>query len=153
MLAALPTSQRLVLDDGTRLLGVHASPGSDDGPGITPEIADDDLAALLQDSEADVVCGGHTHQPTNRRVGATRAVNLGSVSNPMTFDLRATYVVIDSDRHGHRIRHRRVAYDHDAVVARCRRSDHPEREYIAAFQRGEQARYPAVRPGAPEFDA
>jgi predicted phosphodiesterase len=152
MLAALPTSQRLVLDDGTRLLGVHASPGSDDGPGITPEIADDDLAALLRDSEADVVCGGHTHQPTNRRVGATRAVNLGSVSNPMTFDLRATYVVIDSDRHGHRIRHRRVAYDHDAVVARCRQSDHPEREYIAGFQRGEKARYPAVRPGAPDFD-
>src|SRR4051812_11791420 len=47
LLAALPTSQRLVLDDGTRLLGVHASPGSDDGRGITPEIADDALAALL----------------------------------------------------------------------------------------------------------
>ena len=153
MLAALPTSQRLVLDDGTRLLGVHASPGSDDGPGITPDIADAELEVLLQGSEADIVCGGHTHQATNRRVGGMQAVNLGSVSNPMTSDLRATYVVVDSDRHGHRLGHRRVAYDHDAVVERCARSDHPEAGYIASFQRGEHVRYGANRPGTPEFDS
>ena len=51
------------------------------------------------------------------RPATSRAINLGSVSNPMTSDLRATYVVVDADRHGHAIMHRRVAYDHDAVVA------------------------------------
>jgi predicted phosphodiesterase len=152
MLVSLPATQRLVLDDGTRLLGMHASPRSDDGPGITPEIADADLERLLERSDADIVCGGHTHQPTNREVGGVRAVNLGSVSNPMTADLRATYVVIDHDRQGHRIGHRRVAYDHGAVVQRCERSDHPEAAYIASFQRGERVRYAADRPGAPDFD-
>jgi len=154
MLANLPPAQRLTLDDGTRLLGIHASPGSDDGPGITPAIAAADLERLVTvaDAEADVVCGGHTHQATDRRVGVTRAVNLGSVSNPVTTDLRATYVVVDSDRHGHHLSHRRVAYDHDEVVRRIARSDHPEADYLASFQRGEQVRFAADRPGTPDFD-
>jgi predicted phosphodiesterase len=151
-LGALPTSQRLVLDDGTRLLGIHASTRSDDGAGITPDISDEELDLLLAGSDADVVCGGHTHQPTDRQVGQLRVVNLGSVSNPITSDLGATYVIIDSDRHGHRIAHRRVAYDHDAVLQRLERSDHPEAEFISSFQRGEQVRYPATRPRAPEFE-
>jgi predicted phosphodiesterase len=152
-LAQLPDRQHATLDDGTRLLGIHASPGSDDGPGITPDLADDTLERLLAGADADVVCGGHTHQATDRRLGRRRAINLGSVSNPITADLRATYVIVDSDRDGHRLRHRRVAYDHDAVLERLRRSDHPQAEYLSSFQRGEQVRYPATRPGAPNFDA
>jgi predicted phosphodiesterase len=150
-LAGMPTVQRLVLPDGTRLAGIHASPRSDDGVGITPDLPDRELDALLADAEADVVCGGHTHQPTDRQIGPTRAINLGSVSNPITSDLRATYVIVDSDRHGHRFAHRRVPYDHDAVLERLRRSSHPESHYIASFQRGEQVRHPAERPGAPAY--
>lgn len=150
-LSALPTTQRLALADGTTLLGVHASPRSDDGAGITPDLADGDLATLLGGADADVVCGGHTHQPTDRWTGRCRAVNAGSVSNPITSDLRATYAILETDRHGHQIAHRRVPYDHDAVLERLRRSSHPEAHYIASFQRGEQVRYPAERPGTPRF--
>jgi predicted phosphodiesterase len=152
-LGELPTMQRLVLPDRTRLVGVHASPRSDDGTGITPDLPDRELETLLADADADVVCGGHTHQPTDRQIGPTRAVNLGSVSNPITSDLRASYVIVNSDRHGHRIAHRRVPYDHHAVLRRLSRSGHPERDYIASFQRGEQVRHAAVRPGAPAFSA
>src|SRR5919199_3295422 len=35
-LAALPVEERLTLPDGTQLLGVHASPGHDNGPGLGP---------------------------------------------------------------------------------------------------------------------
>ena len=87
---------------------------------------------MLAGVAADVVCGGHTHQATDRRVGGTCAINLGSVSNPMTSDLRATYVIVDADRHGHRLTHRRVAYDHDAVIARLGAVEHPERENTSA---------------------
>ncbi len=151
-LGGLPLIHRVVLPDGTRLTGLHASPRSDDGPGITPDVPDSDLEALLADTDADVVCGGHTHQPTDRQLGPTRAINLGSVSNPITSDLRASYVIVDAERHGHRITHRRVHYDHDEVLERVRRSGHPEGDYIASFQRGEQVRHPAERPGAPAFD-
>jgi hypothetical protein len=150
-LATLPSEQRATLADGTRILGVHASPRSDDGVGITPDVPQAELAALFGDADADVICGGHTHQPTDRRIGATRAINLGSVSNPVTSDLRATYVVIDNDRNGHRIEHRRVSYDHAAVLERLGRSDHPEAEYLASFQQGGQARFAADGPGTPTF--
>ena len=77
-------------------------------------------------ADADIICAGHTHQATDRQIADQRAVNLGSVSNPITSDLRATYVIVNDDRHGHRLVHQRVYYDHDAVLAEqreeCRRS-------------------------------
>src|SRR3546814_2107500 len=85
-----PLEVRSMLPDGTRVLGVHAAPGRDDGPGITPHPEEADLAAALAGSHADVVFAGHTHQPTDRVVGGMRAVNLGSVSNPIVDDLRAS---------------------------------------------------------------
>jgi predicted phosphodiesterase len=150
-LASLPSEQRAELADGTRLLAIHASPSSDDGSGITPGAPAAELYALLSGCNADIVCGGHTHQATDRMVGSIRAVNLGSVSNPITTDLRATYVVIDDDPRGHRLAHRRVGYDHDAVIRRIEGSTHPEARYLTSFQRGAQILHPADRDGAPEY--
>jgi putative phosphoesterase len=150
-LAALPLERRVELDDGTRLLGVHASPGRDDGEGITPHRPEAELRDAFECVDADIVVAGHTHQPTDRVVGDIRAVNGGSVSNPITDDLRASYVIVHSDRHEHGLEHRRVSYDRDAFLERLRRSGHPEQDYIRSFQLGEQCRYPARRPGAPHI--
>lgn len=151
-LATLPLEVRTELPDGTRVLGVHATPGRDDGEGVTPDRPDEELAVELDGCDADVVLTGHTHQPTDRFIGSVRAVNGGSVSNPITDDRRAGYVIVHADRHGHRIEHRRVAYDTEAFLDAVRRSRHPEVEYITSFQRGEQCRFPAQRPGAPVVD-
>jgi predicted phosphodiesterase len=148
-LAALPLEVRRTLPDGTRLLGVHASPGRDDGEGITPHRPDGDLLDALDGADADIVLAGHTHQPTDRRVGTVRAVNGGSLSNPVTDDLRASYVIVHADRHGHHVEHRRIAYDTEEFLRRLRSSGHPEQDFIESFQRGEQLRFPAQRPGAP----
>jgi hypothetical protein len=43
----LPLEVRLTLPDGTRVLGVHAAPGRDDGPGIQPKHSDDNLEHRL----------------------------------------------------------------------------------------------------------
>jgi len=139
-LVALPPQQRATLADGTQLLGVHASPASDDERGIQPSLTDDELTTLLAGADADIVCGGHTHLPTDRWIGAIRAINLGSVSNPITPDLRASYVLVADDAHGHLLTHRRVAYDHDEVLARIAKSSHPQADFLASFQRGEQVR-------------
>jgi diadenosine tetraphosphatase ApaH/serine/threonine PP2A family protein phosphatase len=137
-LAGLPGEVRMTLPDGTRLLGVHASPGCDDGPGINDD-PDDRLARRLDGCDADVVFGGHTHRPLDRQLDATRAVNLGSISNPVRPDLRASYVIVDADRHGYSLEHRRVAYDHDAVIAALEALGHPGRDWIIKHQRGEIA--------------
>ena len=146
----LPLELRTTLPDGTTVLGVHASPGRDDGDGITPHRDEAELAPDLAGADAQVVFAGHTHQPTDRVVAGVRAVNLGSVSNPITDDLRASYVVLDADRHGTGMQLRRVGYDVEAFLAVTAACGHPAADYIASFQRGEQVRYPARRPGAPD---
>jgi predicted phosphodiesterase len=146
-LSALGPVIRADLPDGARILGVHASPGCDDGEGITPHRSELELAASLAGVGADIVCAGHTHQPTDRVVGSVRALNCGSVSNPITDDLRASYLIVHADRHGHAVEHRRVSYDHDKFLAVLEASGHPEADYIASFQRGDQIRHVSERSG------
>jgi predicted phosphodiesterase len=137
-MAKLPLELREVLPDGTRCLGVHAAPGLDDGPGIPPDIQDLDLQMLVADCEADLVCVGHTHWPLDRRANGRRVINLGSISNPLPPDLRASYVLIHADSAGYQVDHRRVAYDREAVVAELYRLGHPGARFIVKHLRGEQ---------------
>jgi len=141
-LVALPAELRTTLPDGTTVLAVHAQPGRDDGPGITPHRDEDALRQDLATADASIVFAGHTHQPTDRWIDDIRAVNLGSVSNPVTDDARASYVVVHADRHGHGIEHRRVAYDVDGFLATLARSRHPAAGHIESFHRGVHRRPP-----------
>jgi predicted phosphodiesterase len=138
-LRALPTQFRRTLPDGTRVLAIHASPARDDGPGIDPRATDAEQAALLTGCDADVVFGGHTHRPVDRQLGAVRAVNLGSVSNPVAPDLRASYVLLDAGPGGYRVEHRRVPYDCDEVIAALETLNHPGRTWLIKHHRGELA--------------
>jgi predicted phosphodiesterase len=136
-LGDLPLEYRLTLPDGTRILMVHASPGEDDGKGFNFTMTDDEIAAQLGDSQADVVLVGHTHWPFDRQVNGVRIINTGSVSNPFPLDLRASYVLFDIDEDGYQIEFRRVDYDHQAVIDAVKRLRHPGGAYIIAFQQGD----------------
>jgi predicted phosphodiesterase len=136
-LTALPLEQRLVLPDGTRLLGVHAAPGTDDGPGIRPTMTDADLTSVLDGCAADLVCVGHTHWPLDRQIEGIRVFNLGSVSNPYPPDLRASYAILDANTSGYELRHCRASYDPGAVIAAIEHVRHPGGAYITRFMRGE----------------
>ena len=136
-LSALPLEQRMTLPDGTRMLGVHAAPGTDDGPGIHPGLSDAELAAVLAPADADLVFVGHTHVPVDRTAGGVRVINLGSVSNPATSDLRACYVLLDADESGYRTRFRRVDYDREEAIAAVERAGHPGARHILRYLRGE----------------
>jgi len=135
-LAQLPLEFRAVLPGGTRFLGVHAAPGTDDGPGINPSLDEKQLENALAKSNADLVCVAHTHHPLDVTVDGIRVVNLGSVSNPFPPDLRASYVLLEADRDGYKLEHRYVDYDHQAVIAALRRVHHPAAEYISNYQVG-----------------
>ena len=137
-LAELPLEQRLTLPDGTRLLGVHAAPGTAHGEGIRPTHSDDQLAELVSGAEADLILVGHTHWALDRTVYDVRIVNLGSVSNPLAPDLRASYALIEADQAGYRLEQRRVEYNHAAVIAALEAVAHPAAQFIAAHQRGER---------------
>ncbi len=136
-LDGLPLERRLVLPDGARLLGVHASPGRDGGHGVNPALSGAELESLVDGCGADVVCVGHTHWAMNVKVGRVRLVNLGSVSNPCPPDLRASYVVLSANDSCHSLWHRRVDYDRDAVIADVTRIKHPAGDYIIGLMRGQ----------------
>lgn len=133
-LYALPSEIRMTFPDGTRALGVHASPRSDDGAGVDTRISDADLASLICDCGADLVFAGHTHDATDRTLGGVRAINLGSVSNSTRSDRAATYVRLNVDQNGHSIERRVVDYDHSSVASAIDQVAHPAGGYLKRFQ-------------------
>jgi putative phosphoesterase len=148
-LAALPTERRTTLPDGTRVLLTHVAPGANDGPGLHPAHSDAVLAEVLSRANADLVCVGHTHWPMERKLGSARLINDGSVSNPWSPDLRASYVLIDADDSTYQVQLRRVAYDHTAAIESVRRAHHPAGDFIVGWLAGERAPWWTRESGQP----
>jgi predicted phosphodiesterase len=132
----LPRETHITLPNGQLLLGVHAMPGYADGPGIGPHITDAELTTWLTGCTAAIVCVGHTHIPFIRMVNQVTVINPGAVSNPLAPDLRASYALLDADNLGWTVQHRRVEYDHAAVIAAVERSQHPAASFIIDHQVG-----------------
>ena len=141
-LADLPMEDRVTLPDGTRSLLVHAAPGTDDGTGIHPGLSDAEIEQLVAGCGADLVCVGHTHELMDRQLADARVLNPGSVSNPKAPDLRASYIVLDASASGLEVSHRRVDYDHEAMIEAVRASHHPAADVIIGFQLGQRQETP-----------
>ncbi len=136
-LSALPLDVRFTTNDGVRILGVHASPGLDDGHGVHPGRSDEQLRDAFRGCEADVVFVGHTHVVVDRVVDGTRIINPGSVSNHLGSDVTAKYAILTCGHGGCEVELRRVPYDTDAVLDALARVRHPAQGYISRFFRGE----------------
>ena len=143
--ADLPLEQSIGLPDGTKVLGVHASPGQESGSGIHAELSQADLQFLVGDCEADLIFVGHTHRALDITLDGKRIVNLGSVSNPPPTDLRASYVLLEASESGHQINFRRVDYDRQLVIDALERLNHPGRDYLIKGMRGQLKPHP-LRP-------
>ena len=136
-LSQIPLEHRETLADGTRLLAVHASPGTDEGHGLNPHLSHDELEEAFGGCDADLVFVGHTHWQMEVDLDGTRIVNLGSLSNPQPPDLRAKYVILSADASGHSVELCQIAYDRDAVIAALHDRRHPASELISSGLRGE----------------
>jgi putative phosphoesterase len=137
VLTGLPEQLRLRLPGGTAVLGVHASPQADDGPGIDPGIPDEQLWPLLAASGADVVIGGHTHSATDRLVGGIRALNPGSTGLPRTCGA-ASWLLLEDRGDELAATHRSAPFDVQAVVSDLHRRRHPNAEFIASILTGQR---------------
>lgn len=133
----LPLEKREVLAGGTRVLAVHASPGRDDGRGFHPKATETEVRQLFWNADADLVFVGHTHAPIEADFGTMRVVNLGSVSNHLSADTRASYVILDARDDGHDIERRFVEYDTEAAIAHVRAVHHPAADFIIRHLSGE----------------
>lgn len=137
VLTGLPAHLRMALPRGTSVLGVHASPGADDGPGIDPCINDEQLWLLLAGSGADVVIGGHTHYAADRLVGSIRALSPGSTGLPRTRGA-ASWLLLEDSGDELVATHRCVPFDAQAVVSDLHRRRHPNAEFITSILTGQR---------------
>jgi len=96
------------------------------------------VAAAIAGAEADLIFVGHTHWALDRTVNGTRVVNLGSVSLPVLPDLRASYVLLDTDAQGYRLTLRKVDYDHQQVIDQLQTQKHPACSTICGFLQGKR---------------
>ncbi len=119
-LLQLPLTKRLTID-GRRFLLVHGTPRDP-----LDEYVMKDPAAWtrrVENSAAEIVCVGHTHQQFNLVAGSTVVLNPGSVGQPRDGDPRAAYAIIDDGR----IELKRVEYPVEETIARIQASPMPER--------------------------
>jgi putative phosphoesterase len=129
-LTNLPLELKVTLPDGTRFLGVHASPGRDDGPGILPEMKEQEIEELFSDCDDTLVCMGHTHRPSEQRWNGIHLINPGAVSLSLSPDRMASYVILQTTEKGYNIHHHQVAYDRHAVVDQLNKIRHPGRKFL-----------------------
>lgn len=108
-LRELPAHIRLEFklnEEKINLLLVHGSPRK-----INEYLFEDrdekSLLRIMENSEADILCFGHTHKPYHRILNSgedknphyRHAVNLGSVGKPKDNDNRGGYVILELDEH------------------------------------------------------
>jgi predicted phosphodiesterase len=136
-LTTLPEQIELDVEGLGRVLFCHGSPRSDEEM-LLRTASDERLTAILAGVEADVVVCGHTHMQFDRKLGAKRVVNAGSVGLPYGAG-GAHWVEL-----GPEVRHRRTPYDPSALrasewsraaeIASIIESPPSEEEAIAEFE-------------------
>jgi predicted phosphodiesterase len=126
-IANLPVEQRVTLPDDTRVLLVHAAPGTDEGSGIKEVQSETVLEKILAPANADLVIVGHTHDPLSRIVNGIHVWNLGSVSLPFREidDKRAMWTLLEADESGHTLIRQYAEYDGAEVVRQLESAHQP----------------------------
>ena len=135
-IASFPTDVRVTLLDGTRVLLVHAAPGTDEGAGLRDDQSDDEFRALLDGADADLVIVGHTHKPIDRTIDGVRVWNLGSVSMPGTEDTRAMWTLLEATPEGHTLTRMYSTYDCAEFLRQIDALNTPAAPSIHAFYDG-----------------
>ena len=130
----LPFAQRVVLPNGTRVLGVHASLVSDE-LGFETNTTNEELSKRFPDCEADLVFAGHTHAEADLTANGTRFVTFGCIANAQTSDRRVKYGILEADESGYELTRRCVEIDCDRVVEAIKIAHHPCEEWLLKFYR------------------
>jgi len=123
-LAGLPISWSIEGPSGKRLVYVHSTPSSTH-PVISPEASEDEVNALLDEAQADVLLHGHIHYAYVRPLGERVIASVGSVGYPFDRDPRPCFLIATDDGTGWTLSHQRVSYDNEAYIGDLNRSAMP----------------------------
>lgn len=124
LLAGLPTTVDLVIEGLGRTIFCHGSPRSDVEI-VTTATSDERLAKVLSHVREATVVGGHTHRQFDRRIGAHRFINAGSVGRPYEGRAGAYWALLGPD-----VSLRRTQYDVTKAANRLQRTGYPDVEEV-----------------------
>ncbi len=103
--------------NGLKIELVHGSPRNQ-SENIYPDLANDEVEKMVENSDADLILCGHTHIPCGYSLKSGKTVvNVGSVGRSMTKDKMPIYLQITIDKDGKFfIEHKVVKYDNELVA-------------------------------------
>jgi predicted phosphodiesterase len=124
LLARWPATLRGEIEGLGEVLFCHATPRNDTEvfTRLTPE---ERLLPTFEGCDARLVVCGHTHMQFDRRVGAVRVLNAGSVG--MAYGESGAYWLLL----GPGVEFRRTAYDFEKAAERIRATDYPQADDFA----------------------
>lgn len=95
---------------------VHGSPRNQ-SENIYPELMNDTVEKMVENSNADLILCGHTHIPCGYSLNSGKTIiNVGSVGRSMTKDKNAVYLQLTIDSNGQFYsEHRIIKYDNQKV--------------------------------------
>jgi putative phosphoesterase len=128
ILAGWPPTLRMEIPDLGAVLFCHATPRNDTEifTRLTPETV---LVPIFKELGVSVVVCGHTHMQFDRRIGATRVVNAGSIGMPFG-EPGADWLMLGPD-----VELRHTAYDLSRAAERIRSTTYPQAEEFCGTQR------------------
>ena len=124
LLAAWPSTLQLEIDGLGTVLFCHATPRNDTEI-FSRTTAEDCLLPVFAGVQADVVVCGHTHMQFDRKVGATRVLNAGSVGMPFG-QPGAHWLLL-----GPSVEFQHTSYDLARAAGRIRQTAYPQAEEFA----------------------
>jgi len=83
----------------------------------------EEYARAIGKLDAPVVLFGHNHLQCHGYCGKKLVVNPGSCGQPIDFDNRAAYALLEETRGGLRVTERRVSYDIEETIRRARQTE------------------------------
>lgn len=119
-----PETLRVGIAGLGEVLFCHATPRNDTEI-FTRATPEDRLRPIFEGVNAPLVLCGHTHMPFDRRIGAVRVVNAGSVGMPFSPPAGAYWLLLDPD-----VQLRRTEYDFAHAAERIRATNFPQVETV-----------------------
>ena len=113
-----------------QVIGFHAIPGDDESMSLRPDSADEEALDALLDRAGRLALCGHTHLAMQRRLGAWRVVNPGSVGLSFSNPGQAEWACIDWHDAALEVDLRSVAYDVDATLRQWEALAYPKLDWI-----------------------
>lgn len=117
-----------------KILLVHGSPDSDSEP-IDSSTPLNRLEQIAEQSGAQFIISGHSHQSLSMEVNGTWFINPGSVGRQDDGDSRASFAILELSKSRQKVNHFRLDYQIDDLLAEAEKKNLPG-EFRLMFQEG-----------------